>query len=145
MAVSTKDWIAQFKQSEKLLKPLLSEPITQEKVEEFYKKHIKDISVDSLKWSRVKTRKVYTSDTTRAKTKVILFKSYDTVVAFILPEHKKWVDIGRFGKTSAKQMTVYYQEEYKDYERIRLDFGTVFGEGKRSGPSGTEIAKRKEA
>lgn len=52
--------------------------------------------------------------------KYTLFKSYDTVVAIVNRETKCFIELGKWSRTTSKQVTRFYNDFYSDYRRILI-------------------------
>lgn len=52
--------------------------------------------------------------------KYILFKSYDTVVAIVNNQTKCFIELGKWSRTTSKQVTRFYNEFFGTYRRILI-------------------------
>ena len=50
-----------------------------------------------------------------------LVKSYDTIVAFINLDTKQYIELGKWSRTTSKQVTQIYNALYSDFERLYCD------------------------
>jgi hypothetical protein len=52
--------------------------------------------------------------------KYVLFKSYNTIVAIVNTETKCFIELGKWSRTTSKQVTRFCNEFYSDYRRILI-------------------------
>ena len=76
--------------------------------------------MDNMTIKRIKTRNFYISNTFRYNDHyIILFKSYNTIVGFVDCTESIFYEIGKYSKTTSKQMTQIYNMLFSaDYTRV---------------------------
>ena len=50
-----------------------------------------------------------------------LVKSYNTIVALIDITNKKYYEIGKYSRTTSKQVTQIHNQLYREYERVFIN------------------------
>lgn len=74
---------------------------------------------NNVTWNRIKTRNFYISNTLRYNDKyIIVFKSYNTIVGFVDYTENVFYEIGKYSRTTSKQMTQIYNSLFDDCIRI---------------------------
>ena len=75
---------------------------------------------NDITWKRIKTRNFYISNTFRYNDHyIILFKSYNTIVGFVDCTENIFYEIGKYSRTTSKQMTQIYNMLFSaDYTRV---------------------------
>ena len=70
---------------------------------------------NDITWKRIKTRNFYISNTFRYNNHyIILFKSYNTIVGFVDYTENVFYEIGKYSRTTSKQMTQIYNTLFSD-------------------------------
>lgn len=52
--------------------------------------------------------------------KYVLFRSYNTFVALVNTETRCFIELGKWSRTTSKQVSRFYNEFYSDYRRILI-------------------------
>ena len=75
---------------------------------------------NDITWKRIKKREFYISNTFRYDGHyIILFKSYNTIVGFVDCSETIFYEIGKYSRTTSKQMTQIYNMLFSaDYTRV---------------------------
>ena len=73
----------------------------------------------SIKWEQVGKKNAYVSQC--LQNRFFLIKSYNTIVGIVDDQEADFFEIGKYSRTTSKQMTQIYNSRFSDCDRKFID------------------------